>query len=68
MQKRQTPEKGFAHLEKRYQDFLNSDIYMLLQVSAIWVIRDTSIWALILFNKCCDICKDFRLEIPERQG
>jgi hypothetical protein len=23
-----------------------------------------NIWALILFNKCCDICKDFRIEKP----
>jgi len=23
-----------------------------------------SIWTIRLFNRCCDICKDFRLEIP----
>ena len=24
-----------------------------------------SIWTIRLLNRCCDICKDFRFEIPE---
>ena len=52
--------KGTSPSQKSTVFFCDGEVFSLDR----GLLMGASMWTMNLFNRCCDICKDFRFEIP----